>query len=203
MQSLPGSRAHCYSNHRRPKSTLMKYRFPYAGYPPRRSGFAVFLLLSLVTAAASGCGTVAYKAGSTNSDYQAARDRCHKDGDAEGPDFDRCMEQQGWIVKQFGAPGAPSDAKRSVPAASPSPGSPSSPAASDIAPSSKRSETPAADAPIVVNNWFKLVGTAAELDAAKERCATKLGAANRAAPESHIVTGEMLDCLRNEGWRAF
>ena len=28
-------------------------------------------------------------------------------------------------------------------------------------------------------------------------------AANRPEPESQTVTGEMLDCLRNQGWRAF
>jgi hypothetical protein len=159
--------------------------------------------LALVTATAFGCGSVSYKLGSTDSDYQAARDLCHKGNRAESPDLERCMEEQGWIVKRLGAPATPSDAKKSVPAESPSPASQSSPTAGDVAPSSKLSDAPSAEHPIVVKNWFKLGGTADELAAAKERCATKFGAADRPEPESQVVTGEMLDCLRNEGWRSF
>jgi hypothetical protein len=159
----------------------------------------IFLLL-LLTVASFGCGTVSYKLGGTHSDQQAAHDRCQNAGRAEGPDFDRCMEEQGWIVKQLGGPTAPSDAKMSAVAKSVSAGSQSSPAA-DLAPSSKLSDAPSAKHPTVVKTWFKFGGTADELDAAKERCVAKLGAAHRPEPESHLVTGEMLDCLRNEGWR--
>ena len=112
------------------------------------------------------------------------------------------MEQQGWTVKQLGAPAAPSDAKKNVPAESPSPASQPSPAGT-VAPSSQRNDAPSAEHPIVVKNWFKLGGTADELAAAKQRCATQLGAADRPESESQVITGEMLDCLRNEGWHAF
>jgi hypothetical protein len=183
-------------------SAAMRYRRLRRGYPPWLSCGAVFLL-ALVAAAACGCASVSYKPGGSEHDYQAARDRCHKEGRAESPDFERCMQEQGWVVKQLGAPAAPSDAKKSAPAASPSPGSPPSPTAGAVAPSSQRSDAPSAEHPIVVKNWFKLGGTAAELAAAKQRCATKLGVADRPEPESQVVTGEMLDCLRNEGWRAF
>lgn len=176
----------------------MRYRRPYTGYPPWLSCFAISLL-ALVTAL--GCGTVAYKPGRTDSDYQAARDRCHKGNSAENPDFERCMEEQGWIVKQLGVRAAPSDAQKSVPAEGPSPGSEPARAAGAI--SSHLSDAPSAEQAIVVKNWFKLGGTADELAAAKERCATKLGAADRPAPGSQVVTGKMLDCLRNEGWHAF
>jgi hypothetical protein len=182
----------------------MRHRRPHTGYPPWLSGFAL-CLLALVTAAAFGCGSISFKPGSTDSDYRAARDRCHKEGHAESPDFERCMEEQGWIVKQLGAPATPSDAKKSVPTESPSPGSQSSPTAGDVAPSSKNElrDAPSAEHPIVVKNWFKFGATADELAAAKQRCAMKLRAADRPEPESQVVTGEMLDCLRNEGWRAF
>jgi hypothetical protein len=180
----------------------MTCRRPYTGYPSWLSGVGVFLL-SLVTAAAFGCSAVSYKLGSTDRDYQAARDRCRKEGRAEGPEFERCIEEQGWIVKQLGSPAAPSDAKKSVPAQSPSLPLPSSPAAAAAAPSSKLSHASSAEHPIVVKNWFKLGGTADQFDAAKKRCATKLGAANDPQPGSDLVTGEMLDCLRNEGWHAF
>jgi len=179
-----------------------RYRRFCTGYPPRPSCFAV-LLLALVTAAACGCGTVSYKPGSTGSDYQAARDRCHKEGRTESPDFERCMEQQGWTVKSLGAPTAANDAKKSIPTESPSPASQPAPTAGTVAPSSQRSDAPSAEHPIVVKNWFKLGGTADGLAAAKQRCATKLGAPDRSEPESQVVTGAMLDCLRNEGWRAF
>lgn len=180
----------------------MKYRRLCAGYPRWLSRFTV-CWLALVTAAALGCGTISYKAGSTDSDYQAARDRCRKQGHAESPDFEQCMKEQGWSIRQFGAPAAPSDTKKSVPAESPSPGSPPLPTVGDVAPSSQHSDAPSAEHPVVVKNWFKLGGTAGDLAAAKQRCATKLGVADRPETESEVVTGEMLDCLRNEGWRPF
>lgn len=187
---------------RMPQGSPMTCRRIHTDHPPWPSRLAAFLL-ALVTAAVFGCTTVSYKAGSTGSDYQAARDRCHKEGHAESPDFERCMEAQGWTVKQLGAPAAPSDAKDSGPAKSPSPGSPPSPTAGTVAPSSTLSHAPPAEHSMVVKNWFKLGGTPDGLAAAKQRCATKLGAADPAGPESEVVTGEMLDCLRHEGWRAF
>ncbi|HUI26658.1 MAG TPA: hypothetical protein VL403_11290 [Candidatus Kryptonia bacterium] len=156
-----------------------------------------------VVATLFGCGTLSYKTGSTAGDYQAASDRCRKQGHAEGSDFERCMNEQGWMVKQFGAPPAPSDAKNSNPAETPPPESQSSPTAHDTAPSSSPSSAPSAGDPIDVKNWFKLGGTAEEFAAARRRCAAKLGGAESADAESQPVTGEMLDCLRNEGWRAF
>ena len=178
----------------------MTYRRPHSPYSPWLPCFCLFVL-SLITAAAPGCGTISYKAGGTDRDYQAARDRCHNEGHTESPDFERCMQAQGWIVKQVGAPAPPSAAKQSNPAGSVSPRLQSSPAAGNVAPSSN--EAPSAEQPIIVKNWFKLGGTADELQAAKKRCATKLGTADRREPESDVVTSEMLDCLRSEGWRAF
>ena len=212
----------------------MKYLCAYTGYPSWPACFAVFLF-ALVAAAASGCGTVWYKTGSTDSDYEAARSRCNKEGRAKSPDFERCMEEQGWIAKQFGAPAAPGDAKRAVagdsdanktiatesptpkpraapaagdaeqivPGESPSPASQAEPVTSDVASSPTPSNAPSSQDQIVVKNWFKFGGTADELAAAKERCVTKLGAAGRPEPQSDVVTGAMLDCLRNEGWHQF
>jgi hypothetical protein len=177
----------------------MTYRWPCTGYQPWLSCFAGFLL-SVITAGAFACGTVSYKLGGTHGDYQAARDRCHNAGRDDSPDFERCMEEQEWIVKQLGGPAAPSDAKRSVPAASASGGLQSSPVAGGVPPSSRLSDAPSVEHPTVVKSWFKLGGTAHELEAATERCVAKLGAAHRPKPESHLVTAEMLDCLRDEGW---
>jgi hypothetical protein len=178
----------------------MTYRCPCTGYPPWLSCFAVSLLL-VITAGAFGCGTVSYKLGGTHGDYQAARDRCHDAGRAESPDFERCMAEQEWTVAKLGEPAAPSHAAKSVPAASASSGSQSSPVAGDVAPPSQLSGAPSAEHPIVVRSWFKLGGTAQDFEAATKRCVAKLGAAHRPEPESHIVTPEMRDCLRDEGWR--
>jgi hypothetical protein len=182
----------------------MTYRRLYTGHLPSPSCFALFLL-SLVTLEAFGCASVSYKFGGTHGDYQAARDRCRSAGRGESPEFERCMKEQDWIVTQLGAPAAPREARKSVPAegASASARVQPPPVAGDVAPSSKPSEASRAEQPIVVKAWFKPGGTAGELEAAKERCVAKLGAAHRPDPESHIVTGEMLDCLRDEGWRGF
>jgi hypothetical protein len=157
----------------------------------------------VATAGVLGCGTVSYKLGGTQGDYQAARERCRNAGRAEGSDFERCMQEQEWTVKRLGERAAPDDAKRNVPAERPSAGLQPAPAAGDgPPPPSKLGETPApaVEQPIVVKAWFKLGGSAGELEAAKTRCVTKLGAAHRPEPESHVVTGEMLACLRDEGW---
>ena len=186
---------------------MMTYRRRYRGHPLSAS-LAMFLL-SLITAGAFGCGTVSYKLGGTHGDYQAARERCRDAGRTESPDFERCMKEQDWIVKHLGAPLAPSDAKKSVPAG-PSGGLESSPVARDVvppaghgdpAPSAAHGNVTSVEHPTVVKSWFKLGGTADAFAAAKERCVAKLGAAHRPDPESQVVTGEMLDCLRNEGWR--
>ena len=179
---------------------LGKEKRLHTGSPLWLSCFAVSLL-SLGTAAVFGCASVSYKVGSTARDEQAARDRCRNESHA-APDFERCMEEQGWIVKQLGEPAAPSDAKKTVPAESASSGSQSSPATGDVAPSSKNSGAPSAEPPIVVESWFKLGARADEFEAATQRCVAKLGAAHRPEPKSHVVTGEMLDCLRDEGWHA-
>ena len=170
-------------------------------YPLWHSCLALFLLL-LGIATGFGCRSVSYKLGSTDRDEQIARDRCRNESRAETQDFERCMEKQGWIVKQLEAPAAPSNKKRSVPAESVATGSPSSPTAGDIDPVAKAGGAPAAEPPIVVESWFKLGATANELDAATERCVAKLGAAHRPEPKSHVVTGEMIDCLGDEGWHA-
>ena len=166
-------------------------------------GCCAVFLLSLVTAAGLGCGTtVSYKFGGTPSDQQTARDRCHTEVRSEGPDFERCMAEQGWTVTQLGASAGPSDAKERVRAKSASTRSQSLSAAGSVAPSSELSNAPSAVDPIVVKGWFKFGGTRDDLDAATQRCVAKLGIAHRPEPPPHAVSHEMLDCLRTEGWRA-
>jgi hypothetical protein len=220
------------------------YRCLCTGFPPWVSCCAVFVLSSLVTVAALGCGSIAFKTGGTAGDYQTAADRCRKEGRGESPAFERCMDDQGWVAKRLGAPAAasapaenpsprspagpaaasaakanapvenpsprspaapaaPSAAKENVAAESQPPGSEPAPAAGDVVPSPQRSAPPSAEPPIGVKNWFKFGGTADELAAAKARCATKVGATDRPDPEADVFTGAMLDCLRDEGWRAF
>jgi hypothetical protein len=70
--------------------------------------------VSLVTAVAFGCCTVSYKLGGTPGGQQAACVGVIKEGRLESPDFERCMEEQGWTVKQFRAAAAPNDAKERV-----------------------------------------------------------------------------------------
>ena len=101
------------------------------------------------------------------------------------------------------APAAPSVPQAGAAAESPPPPVQSAPAAAHVAPSSTRIDSPSAQHPIVVKDWFKFGGTADDLAAAKQRCATKLGPADRPDPESDAVSSEMIDCLRNEGWHAF
>ena len=108
----------------------MKYRSICTDCPPWSSCSTVLWLL-LITAVC-GCGAIWYKAGSTNGDYQAANDRCQKEGHDEGPGFARCMEEQGWATKHFGLPAAPSDAKKSVTAESPSPPPQTAPATGNV-----------------------------------------------------------------------
>ena len=184
----------------------MTRRCPDRGDTRWLACFGVFLLL-LVTAGAPGCGTVSYKLGGTQGDYQAASDRCKNTGRTQSPDFERCMKEQEWIVKRLGGPAAPSDPKKrapaegSVPAERASGGLPSAPVAGDVAPSTEHGEVPSVERPAIVNSWFKLGGTADAFAAAKERCVAKLGAAHRPEPESQAFTGEMLGCLRDQGWR--
>jgi hypothetical protein len=186
-------------------SALISYRGLQTGRPPRLSSTAV-CVLSIIAVATCGCGTVLYKPGSTASDYQAARDHCDQQGRAKNPAFERCMEEQGWSVKQLGEPAGPNGVSRNASAKRSSVGLPGSPAAGGVAPPSTVSNVggaPATARPIIIKNWFKLGATAADLEAAKKRCTAKLGTAAGAAPDSLAVTPAMLECLRNQGWRAF
>jgi hypothetical protein len=218
------------------------------------------VLLLLFAAAACEHSTLLYKSGSTVGDYQTASDRCRREGNAENPNFDRCMQAQGWSARQLGAPAEAGAANTSIPVAQPSPIAPSAPVAGDdteSAPTGSSSPVPrskpavsdvsarapkksspstppsapsvgdagesipegtsvtasppavyqaapapaATQGPVVVNNWFKLGGTADDLAATQQRCAAALGVAGGpAAPNSDTVSAEMLDCLRKEGW---
>ena len=156
---------------------------------------AVGIVLWLATAGASGCGTVAYKFGGNEGDFEAARARCRAAGRAENPEFERCMAEQDWVVAQTGEPAAASNAKKVVPAEGASPGGVAA------APAAKPAGAPSARGPLVVKAWFKVGGTADAFEAAKDRCVAKLGPAHRPDPVSHAVTPELLDCLRGEGWQ--
>jgi hypothetical protein len=54
-----------------------------------------------------------------------------------------------------------------------------------------------------VASWWKLGGSAADLDRAIEACVGDLGAAHRPEPGARIVTAGMRACLRARGWYAF
>jgi len=160
----------------------------------------VVILFSLALLTAVGCGTLAYKTGGTEHEYQGARGRCEAAGRGASPDFERCMAEQGWVVKQLTSPSAKSDTQRNAPVAASSSETLAAPTVGPTASASPVSEAPTPERTIAVKSWFKLGGTADQLAAAKKRCAATLGAAAGPQPESDTVTGAMLDCLRNEGW---
>lgn len=52
-----------------------------------------------------------------------------------------------------------------------------------------------------VASWWKLGGSAGQLEAAQAACVTELGNAHRPDPDSTKVTRAMVGCLRDAGWR--
>jgi hypothetical protein len=159
----------------------------------------LFGLLSLA-AATFACGSVSYKLGGTDHEYRAAEERCRGEGRSAGADFERCMQERGWVVKQLDAPAGTSGVKHSPPTGSTPGASRPTPASSFTAPS-ESGKAPSAAGTTTAQGWFKLGATADEFAAAKARCAARIDRAARPDPESDVVAGELTDCLRGEGWR--
>jgi len=187
--------------------------------------FAPVVLASLGAVTFAGCGSIAFKAGGTGGEQQAARDHCRAAGRGESPDFERCMKEQGWSVRQLGdsrataseaagaAEASPSAQLPAVPRDAVDPGTQTPnapvgdtprPAEAPAAPAAALEpvEAPPVRTPIVVNGWFKFGGNADALESAKRRCAGKLGASDAPAGDANTLSPEMFDCLREEGWRA-
>jgi len=180
--------------------TNVRYRSSHT-HRVRQVRWLTAFLCTTVLVGSVGCGTVWYKQGSTDADFETARDRCRADGRGAGADFERCMQERGWIATRVESRPAPNGANENVPIATPVP-TPSSHSSGDIAPAPRRDEAaPVEQRPVVVKNWFKLGGTAAELDAAMTRCARQLGE-TEPSPDSPL-SHEMIECLHNAGWRAF
>ncbi len=165
-------------------------------------------LMPLALALSGGCTEMMFKRGAGPGAMATAQQDCRAAGD-----YAACLEARGFTVKDSGEPLLASLVPAPVPAAA----SPAATPATGEVPLANASKPAAAGAPTVtsppaaapvdplqsvkVGSWWKLGGNAGALAAAQAACVNTLGNAHRPAPDSHLVTIGMLECLRAAGWR--
>lgn len=182
------------------------------------------LLFLLWLMALTGCGTVAFKPGSSSQDMTTDEQQCR----AANPDkaaVAECMRQRGWSVLESAQPAPAGSPAKELPAPVPenaggkAPAAPVPPAAA-AAPVAATTPTPSAllqatppptveppaDADpltrLEVAAWWKLGAGGGDLDRAIDACVTRLGAAHRPDANATVVTAGLYRCLREAGWYA-
>ncbi len=179
-------------------------------------------LLAPVLVAFGGCGTVTFKRGASPDAMHAAERSCgHLTADDAA--YIECMREHGFFVSgtaaaTAGAAPVAHGAAPSVPVAgqgvavtAPVPAPAVAPAAAAAAvavevPATSEVEVPTELDPldlIDVASWWRLGGSATDLDRATDDCVEELGEEHRPEPGSRAVTAAMYDCLRAVGWRPF
>ena len=168
----------------------------------------------------AGCATVTFKRGAS-PDAMAADERACRNAGTDEAAFVECMRNRGWFVHEINrvGDGTSTDARVTEPRA---PGAGSAVAAGDevarrapgAAPAPKGTGPPSATAAgppagtadplarINVASWWKLGGSAADLDRAIDKCVGELGTAHRPNPGATVVTAGLRACLRAADWYA-
>jgi len=148
-----------------------------------------------------GCADVAFKRGGSSSEFDAARQTCHRttnDDDA----YRACLSRAGWSVVAEANQPVPVEPSVSVPTV-PAPIQ----AAQPPAPASTPAPAPVQDPKsgletISVKNWWRIGVGVSNLDASVDTCVAQLGPAHQPAPGYHTVTRSLAACLKTEGWHA-
>jgi hypothetical protein len=171
--------------------------------------------IGLCAAALAGCVTVSFKRGAS-PDAMAADERACRDATTGEAAYVDCMRERGWFMAGAAAAARPAEtgAQAAHPAAGveksgvtieyepPRPAPTAPPAPADEA---KPRPTPTASDPLArftVASWWKLGGSAADLDRAIAKCVGELGELHRPPKGAAVVTAGLRDCLRRDGWYA-
>ena len=170
-------------------------------------------LMPLALLLTGGCTEMMFKRGAGPGAMATAQQDCRA-----ASDYAACLEARGFTVKEGGEPllaalapvpvataASPATATATTtgaaiaakPALASAPGLQSSAAAPAVVAAAPADPLQ----PVKVGSWWKLGGNAGALAAAQAACVKTLGNAHRPAPDSHLVTTGMLECLRAEGWR--
>lgn len=183
-------------------------------------GAALFAVLM------SGCGELSYKRGASPQDLEAARKTCASAGSETA--VDRCLEEQGWVVKQlddlelFATASVTADPRQPVPAsdapaAEPS-GSKAEAGAARSGPADRtagkstatagshhNSPPPAPVSPMdtyIVSSWWKTGAGRDSLETDTRACVDQLGVAHQPDHRTQRVTRGLVVCMHDKGWKA-
>jgi hypothetical protein len=176
-------------------------------------------LLPLMWLTACG-GEYAWKQGAGPDALAQARQECRTAPEGYGA----CMNSKGWVVHKLDddnplAVFVSSDNNRTaadtvyVPAAgantqgqtaaTSTPASKSVVQATAVSASEKPAEKKTSPDPLTkfnVSSWWKMGGSAAELQAATDTCVAKLGPEYAPQVEAHIYTRGLILCIKGQGW---
>jgi len=190
--------------------------------PGRSRGVFGLVLLTPLLVALAGCASVTFKRGASPDSMRAAERACRSSTSGKAA-YVACMRERGFFASGAepatrGGAAAVTHVAPSVPVAAPrTPGNVPAPAPA-VAPAAVAVDPPVAgqnevpaEVPaeldpldlIDVASWWRLGGSAADLDKATDRCVEELGEKHRPEPGSRAVTAAMYDCLRDVGWRPF
>lgn len=175
----------------------------------------------------SGCGELSYKRGASTQDLEAAKKACRSAGSEKAAE--RCLEDQGWTVRQlddidlFATVGVSPDNRNpsafvtpefvlAVPA-KPAAAVPSAVASAAAATASvaegpvqpPASSPPPATSPLdvyAISSWWKMGADREALAADTRDCVATLGPAHKPDDATQRVTRGFVVCMHGKGWKA-
>ena len=176
--------------------------------PPIPHRLAALLAMVLLV---SGCGELAYKRGASGSDLATDRAAC-KSQDSTPAMVEKCLTDKGWTVQRLDklepididpvieATVIPSNQRieniGSYPGTAKDSAGNAPPGAAAIPPK----KAPDLLDKFTVSSWWKMGGSASNLQAAMDACAATLGEAHTPDATKQHVTRGLLLCMKEKGW---
>jgi hypothetical protein len=143
-----------------------------------------------------------FKRGATPGTMATDEDACRSTNSDEAA-FAECLRQRGWLVTGAGTTAAPESTAGRAPDEASAPAVATTPSAPNAAAPTGAAQPQALDpmTRIEVASWWKLGGTASDLDRAIDGCVGELGTAHRPDSGATVVTAGLRACLQAAGWR--
>lgn len=164
-----------------------------------------FLWMGWIALMASGCGELSYKRGASTQDLEVSRAGCQSFG--SGKAFDKCLEDNGWVVKKwddvdlFAVAGVSPNNRN--PAAAPTTSVAAQSVGTSITPTSATPPPPADPMDTyTIKTWFKPGAGREVLEADTNDCAARLGEAHQPDNKTQQVTRAFVICMHGKGWKA-
>ncbi len=147
------------------------------------------LALASLSLTMSGCGEFSYKRGAGPTDFQAQKENCASQYDAD-KNIDACLAENGWLVVSADKPLIEDAATLSSPAEQ-----------QDADASAHTKKLDPLDK-LDIGSWWKMGASPNQLMADGERCVATLGDDHQPQKNMSLVTRGFVICMKEMGWYA-